>query len=53
MNRCDIPSDCEREDKFPGAKLGYPCCKTCKVRYTDKDSKWGVENQKVNINNHK
>ena len=26
--------------------LGYPCCESCKVVYTDKDGKWGVENRK-------
>jgi len=25
-------------------KLGYSCCKTCSVFFTDNDGKWGIEN---------
>jgi endo-1,4-beta-xylanase len=26
------------------SRLGYPCCKSCNVVFTDNDGKWGVEN---------
>jgi endo-1,4-beta-xylanase len=26
------------------ASLGYPCCKSCSVYYSDNDGKWGIEN---------
>jgi len=50
---CGIKDSCKAVNSEPdpepvnecfSLKLGYPCCNTCDINYTDNDGAWGVEN---------